>query len=81
MSSSVGRDWEYATTAFASRSSSRPTMCSAKFRRAPGNHSAPGISREPRTRSYGACERTSKNSQTDDQKPSRSETDHRQSSS
>ena len=30
------------------------STCSAKLSRAPGNHSAPGIAREPSTRSYGA---------------------------
>ena len=56
-------------------------MCAAKFSRAPGNHSAPGIARDPSTRSYGVVARISKKSQIDDQKPSRSETDHCQSSS
>ena len=81
MSSIGSRDCECATTATEPRSSSRPTMCSAKFRRAPGNHSAPGISREPSTCSYGTCARTSKKSQIEAQKPSRSVTDHSQSSS
>ena len=55
-------------------------MWAAKFRRAPGNHSAPGIVREPSTRSYGVSARISKKSQIDAQKPSRSVTDQRQSS-
>ena len=45
------------------------------------NHSAPGISREPSTRSYGVEARTPKNSQSDPQNPSRSDTDHANSSS
>ena len=81
MSSSGSRVCECATTATASSSSSRPSMCSAKFSRAPGNHSAPGIDLEPSTCSYGVCARTSKKSQSDDQKPSRSVTDQRQSAS
>ena len=47
----------------------------------PGNHCAPGISRRPSTRSYGVEACTSKNSQTAPQKPSRSSTDQRHSSS
>ena len=45
----------------------RPSRCSAKFSRAPGNQVAPGIASEPRTVLYGAWAFTSKNSQIDDQ--------------
>ena len=48
---------------------------------APGNHSAPGISRRPRTRLYGRSALTSKKSQIEAQNASMSSTDHCQSSS
>ena len=81
VSSTGARVWECATTADEPESSSRPTMCSAQLISAPGNHSAPGISREPSTRSYGACVRISKKSQIAPQNASRSEIDQRWRSS
>ena len=79
--STGSRVCERETTAISSTSSSAPTMCSAKFSRAPGNHVAPGIASEASTVEYGACALTAKNSQIDDQNPARSSTDQRCSSS
>jgi hypothetical protein len=47
------------------------------LRRAPGNQRAPGMARSA-SAGRGAGPPTSKNSQIDDQKPSRSSTDQRQ---
>ena len=82
MSSNGSRVCECATIATVSDVLVAADACARRSSAvAPGNHSASGISREPSTRSYGACARISKKSQIDDQKPSRSVTDQRQSSS
>ena len=57
-------------------SSARASACSAKFKVAPSNHFAPGITRFSSTRRYGLCERTPTNCQTDSQNASSSVTDH-----
>ena len=72
---------EYATTATCPVSASSPIRCSAKLSRAPGNHVAPGMRSDAITDVYGACALTPEKSQIDDQKPVRSSTDQRWSSS